>query len=320
MKGFKMVTWVTAAALIVAIGAAGPVAAENYKGFERGQALITCDELKTMVDAQDPNLVLIAVMKPVSFKLGYIPGSLNVWRSDYEPKADEPYPFGGMMLNRSEFESFARRLGVNNDSKIVLYDEKYDATRVWWAFYMYGKTDVRVLDGGMQAWKAAGYDTDMAMFNPSADETGNFVAKPRHAAMVASMSEVWQAKTDPEIQLWDTREPKEWSGEQLKKGAFRKGRIPWATFLNWKEFKASVGDEKNPTLFKDAAGVQAVVDKYGMDPAKRQIFYCQSGVRTTTEMFALYLLGWDVDKLGNYDGSWIEWSYYEENPLVADVG
>ena len=64
-----------------------------------------------------------------------------------------------MALNRARFQDFARRLGIDNDSQVVVYDEKYDATRLWWMFYLYGKTDVRVLDGGYQGWKAAGYDT-----------------------------------------------------------------------------------------------------------------------------------------------------------------
>ena len=320
MKRFKMVTWAAALALLVALGTARPVAAGNYKGFERGEALITAQQLKKMVDGKDSKLVLIAVMNPVTYKLGHIPTSLNVWRSDYEPKENEPFPFEGMILNRPDFERFARKLGINNDSKVVIYDDKYDATRLWWAFFIYGKTDVRILDGGYQGWKAEGYDSDMAVFNPSADETGNFVAKPRRATMIASMDDVWRAKTDPEIQLWDNREKKEWTGEELKKGAYRKGRIPWAQYFSWKDFKEPVGDEKNPTLFKDASAMREVVKKHGMDPNKMQIFYCQSGVRTTTLMFSLYLLGWDPDKLCNYDGSWIEWSYYAENPLVVDAG
>jgi len=320
MRPFKWVSWTCAIAVLVALAAGPAVAAGNYKGFERGEALISVEELNKMMTAKDSKLVLIAVIKPVSFKLGYIPGSLNVWRPDYEPEKGATYPFGGMMVNRAEFEKFARGLGVDNDSKIVVYDEKYDATRLWWAFYMYGKTDVRVLDGGYQAWKAAGYDTDSAIMSPSADKTGNFTAKSRHEALMASMDDVWRAKTDSEIQLWDTREKDEWTGEKLKKGAFRKGRIPWAEFLNWKEFKQPVAEGETPTLFKDAAGVKKVVKTYKMDPKNRHIFYCQSGVRTTTEMFALYLLGWDVDNLANYDGSWIEWSYHEKNPLETDQG
>jgi thiosulfate/3-mercaptopyruvate sulfurtransferase len=321
MKWFKLVSWATFAILLVAFGATGPAMANDmYKGFKRGDALISVEELHKLVEAKDPKLVVIGVLKGISYKAGHIPGSLNVWRPDYGSAKGETYPFGGMMVNRVEFEKFARGLGINNDSKVVVYDEKYDATRLWWAFYLYGKTDVRVLDGGYQAWKAAGYDVDMTLLNPSADKAGNFTAKPRREAVVASMDDVYRAKTDPEIQVWDTREKKEWTGEELKKGAFRKGRIPWATFLNWKEFKQPVAEGEQPTAFKDAKGVEAVVEKYGLKPEDRHIFYCQSGVRTTTEMFALYLIGWDVDNLANYDGSWIEWSYHEKNPLVTDAG
>jgi thiosulfate/3-mercaptopyruvate sulfurtransferase len=133
------------------------------------------------------------------------------------------------------------------------------------------------------------------------------------------MGDVWRAKEDAGVQLWDNREKKEWTGEELKKGAFRKGRIPWATFLSWKEFKKPVEGEEKPTLFKTAAEVADVLAKFKIDKNKEQIFYCQSGVRTTTPIFVLYMMGWPIEQLRNYDGSWIEWSYHEKNPLVADA-
>ena len=46
------------------------------------------------------------------------------------------------------------------------------------------------------------------------------------------------------------------TGEKLKGGAFRKGRIPWAKFLNWKEFKMPVAEGEAPTAFKTAAEIQ----------------------------------------------------------------
>lgn len=305
--------------LAVALLASSAVgAAEGYKGFARGDALITVEELKGLMDADDPKLVVVAVAKPESYKLGHIPGSLNVWRPDYEPAEGEPWPFGGMILDRATFQDFARGLGVDNDSKVVVYDEKYDATRLWWAFYMYGKTDVRVLDGGYQAWKAAGYDVDRSLFSATADELGDFTAAQPNEHLYASMDEVWLSKESGDYQLWDTRETNEWTGEKMKKGAFREGRIPWAKFQNWKEFKVAVEEGGAPTAFKTADGIQQVIDTFGMDQDKTQVFYCQSGVRTTTNMFALYLMGWDPEKLANYDGSWIQWSYFENNPVVDE--
>jgi thiosulfate/3-mercaptopyruvate sulfurtransferase len=291
--------------------------AEKYKGYERGDALISVQELKQLIDAKDPKLVVLAVANVAEYRLpGHIPGAVRVWRPDYEVPVGQKYPFEGMMLERAEFEAFARKLGINDDTKLVIYDHQYDATRVWWGFFLYGKV-ARVLDGGFQAWKAAGYDTDT--FAPAEPKPGTFTAKPADPKLTAVMDDVHKAKDNPNVQVWDTREKSEWTGAELKKGAFRKGRIPWATFFNWKEFKKPVAEGEPFTEFKTAADVQEVVKKYNVDRNKDNIFYCQSAVRTTTHIFALYMLGWDITKLRNYDGSWIEWSYHEKNPVVVDA-
>lgn len=318
MNARRLVTGTAVAALLFGLVVVSPaLAGKKYKGFERGDALITPEDLKAMMDAKDPKLVLIGVVKgglTGSFTRGHIPGAYSVWRPDYTAGKGNPYPFGGMMMNGTDFEKFARELGIDNDSKVVIYDEKYDATRLWWGFYLYGKTDVRILDGGYEAWKAAGYDTAMGTGAERGAKMGNFTAQPRRSQMVWGMDDVWRAKDNPDIQLWDTREPDEWTGEKLKRGAFRKGRIPWAEFLSWKDFRKKVND-KTPTEFRAAADVKKVMKKHGIDMNKDQVFYCQSGVRTTTHIFALYLMGMDMDRLHNYDGSWIEWSYHEKNPL-----
>jgi thiosulfate/3-mercaptopyruvate sulfurtransferase len=320
----KRSNWLNAAAaaiIVVGLMLSGPaIAGEKYKGFERGDALITPAELKALKDANDPKLVLIGVVKgglTGSFTMGHISGAYGVWRPDYTAKAGDEYPFGGMRMNQEAFQAFARSLGVDDDSKVVIYDEKYDATRLWWMFYMYGKTDVRILDGGYEAWKAADYDTEMGGGVDKGTKEGNFTAKAATPGMVWEMNKIAEAKECETTQLWDTREPDEWSGEKLKKGAFRKGRIPWATFLSWKEFRTKVND-KTPTEFRTAEEIQAVIDKFGIDKEKDQVFYCQSGVRTTTHIFSLYLMGWDMAKLHNYDGSWIEWSYNKDNPVTVD--
>ncbi len=289
---------------------------DRYKGFERAESLITVAELKRYRDNQSIDLVIIAVVRRIDYRMGHIPGSLRVWRSDYVDDNNKSYPAGGMILNREAFEKFARRLGVNNDSIVVIYDHELDATRLWWGFYLYGKRDIRVLDGGFQAWKKAGYHTDILA--PSKPKPGNFKAVQPMQGWSASMNDVWLTKSDRGFQLWDTRERDEWEGDKLMWGAYRKGRIPWAKFLNWREFKRPVVGGENPIEFKSAAEIQKVIEENGIDREKDQIFYCQVGVRSTVNMFALYLMGWDPTKLHNYDGSWAEWSYYEKNPAIIE--
>ena len=57
----------------------------------------------------------------------------------------------------------------------------------------------------------------------------------------------------------------------------------------------------------------------GADPKKDQYFYCQSVVRSTQGLFALYLSGWPLEKLHNYDSSWIGWSKDTDLPLEAGL-
>jgi thiosulfate/3-mercaptopyruvate sulfurtransferase len=234
---------------------------------------------------------------------------------DYELEIGQPYPFDGMLLEREGFQSFARGLGIDNDSKIVVYDEKYDATRVWWAFYLYGKTDVRVLDGGYRAWKSAGYATGMSLRRGKGERAGSFVARERRSGWVASMDDVRRGQASKRVRVWDTREPEEWSGAEKKGNARRAGRIPWAAFQSWREYRLEI--DGKPAGFKPASEIRQVIDTFKMSPRDDNIFYCHSGVRSTTGVFVLYLMGWDVDRLRNYDGSWLEWSYHQENPVLT---
>jgi len=305
------VSWVAATVLL-----AGPaIAGQKYKGFARGESLIPAQELKNLMEARDPKLVVLAVVEPVSYRVGHIPGSINVWRPDYELKVGEPYPFDGMLLERNGFQSFARGVGIDNDSKVVVYDEKYDATSVWWAFHLYGKTDVRVLDGGYPAWKAILPGTDTSLARARGDKTGNFVATQRRSGWLASMDDVRRAQAGKRVRVWDAREPEEWSGAEKKGSARRAGRIPWAAFQSWKEYRVEI--DGKPTGFKSAPEMRQVIKTFKMDPRDEHIFYCQSGVRSTTAVFALWLMGWDPDRLYNYEGSWLEWSYHSSNPVLT---
>lgn len=96
-----------------------------------------------------------------------------------------------------------QRVGVNPGSKVVLYDHKYDATRLWWAFYYYGKTDVRVLDGGIKAWKDAGYPTDLFSFKDPA--RGTWIAKITYPFMRVDTADILALRSlrmKPSFQLF----------------------------------------------------------------------------------------------------------------------
>ena len=303
-------------ALMLSLATAAPAAQQkvSYKGYPRGGALITPYELKKLIDAKDPKLVILAAENELEYRLGHIPGSLKVDRPDYEADPATQNGVTGNLLQAPGFTKLAQGLGINKDSKVVVYDTKYDATRLWWGFFYYGKTDVRVLDGGIKAWKDAGYETEVLASQPS--RKGNFVAKITYPGLRVSTPQVAALKDPAKGQLWDNRDDKEFCGEELKKGAYRKGRIPWGKQADWVIFKT----KGNTAEWLNAAEAKAVVNQLQVDPKKDQFFFCQSGVRSAQALFTFYLLGWDLKKLHNYDDSWIGWSKDSSLPIVTGCG
>lgn len=300
--------------LLVSIALVAAVqAAEKYKGYSRGEIFITAQEVNQLMQAKDPKLVVIAVASKTEYYSGHIPGAFHIWRPDYEA---DPKTQGGVTDNLIQPEGFTKLiqgLGVDPDSKVVVYDHKYDATRIWWAFYYYGKTDVRILDGGMAAWKKAGYTTDLVTGGKAA-RPGTWVAKLTYPAMRVDTPDIMVLKEQTNAQLWDVREDKEFCGNTIKEGAFRAGRIPWGVQADYVLVKM----KDNHSEWQAAAEVQKTMEKLGFDPNKHQYFYCQSGVRCTNWISTLYALGWPMDKLYNYDGSWIAWSMDDKLPIEKD--
>jgi len=286
----------------------------GYKGFPRGNTLITVQELKYLLDAGDPSLVVIAAEGSVGYRTGHIPGAYQLDRPDYEAPPDTQNGVKGNIIDAAGFTELARRIGINRDSTVVVYDAKYDATRLWWAFTYYGKDHVRVLDGGIKAWKEAGYPVEILAHDAPA-QPGNFVAAVALPHLRVDTADIAAIRHHPAAQLWDNRSIEEFTGEKQEKGAFRAGRIPGSRHCEWTLFKK----RENSAEWLPAAEVQRLLSKLGFNPEKEQYFYCQSGVRTTQVLFALYLSGWQLEKLHNYDSSWIGWSKDTSLPLEAGV-
>lgn len=278
----------------------GPLQAEQYKGFPRGHALVTAEEVKSMLDAPDLKPVVLGAVKRASWLLEHIPGSLHARPKDYADKA-------GVAVSRERFQEFARELGIDNDSIVVIYDERYAAARLWWLFHLYGKPDVRVLDGGLDAWKDAEYAVQRGP-GRSAGKTGNFVATPALTGWTSAVADVDRSLSDAGTHVWDARGEAEWDGSR-RIGGLPAGRIDGAQYIGWKVFRKA--SEGRPSEFRTAAEISALLAQEGFEPGDDHIFYCHSGVRAATPLFALYLMGFPVERLHLYDGSWIEWSQRE---------
>lgn len=243
---------------------------------------------------------LIDLRKPEEFKQGHIPEAQNVWRTDI---TDTNYPYGGMMPTQLHMELLLSSLGIETSDTIVIYDEKADcdAARLWWILKFYGHQNIKLLNGGLAAWKAKGEMLSERSYNLKITDY-KFHSEP-DSSLLAMFSFVQSIHTSTLV-LLDTRGEKEYSGETHKNGAAYPGHIKGAINLDW----AVAVDYDGTQKFLSAQELKARYAAIGIDGTKPVVTYCHSGVRSAHTLFVLTeLLGYRNIK--NYDGSWIEWSH-----------
>ena len=286
------------------------------QGPESGlQLLISATELAASLRGASPPVVIeLASPAELEQEPRRIPGSHRAWRPDYQRPVDETGGLDGIVPTASAFEGFVRSLGVSNSSEVVIVDRKYDATRLWWLFCLFGKANgVRLLDGGFTAWVSAGHP--ILDQTPTVPTRGSWVAGEPNAQMLATRSDVTSLSSEAAPRLWDVRSIEEHEGTTTLKGAARPGRIPWTSArVEWGLFRQDDGRWESPAriaqLANDALGTCR-------DDGHAHTFYCQSGVRTTQLIFGLTLAGWQPTQLRNYDGSWVEWSHLADDSEIC---
>lgn len=268
--------------------------------------LIEVDEL--LVIAEKPNVKILDFRKAKFYLEEHITGALNVWRTDIE---DTSYAYGGMMASKYQIEELFSELGIESNDTIVIYDDNglCDSARLWWLLQNYSFTNVKLFHGGIRDWKLKNGSVSKAI--PIVEETGFKLPKNSAMKYLVSKDEVLKYLTSNTIIL-DTRTTDEYSGKQQKKGAFKGGRIPNSKLIDWSTSVDYNGNKK----FKSLDELNAIYAQFG-SKEDTIIVYCHSGVRSAHTTFVLtQLLGYENVK--NYDGSWIEWSYFDELPFEKD--
>lgn len=248
---------------------------------------------------------LIDFRKPEQYADGHIPGALNLWRDAIE---NSSYSYGGMLADKTHMEKVLSDLGITNDHQLIIYDDQGlpEAARMWWALKHYGFPDVKLLNGGMQAWTEAGNATESEGVKPepanytfpSGPSLGKLITKEELFELISSKEQSYV--------LVDTRSKEEYTGTRWKAGAAKAGRIPTSVHLDWSEAIHFDGSKK----FKSLADLERIFDRLGVSKEDKIIVYCHSGVRSSHTYFVLTeLLGYK--NVFNYDGSWTEWSHTE---------
>lgn len=195
------------------------------------------------------------------------------------------------------------RLGITERTQVVGYDAAggaLAAARLWWLLRYMGHDAVAVLDGGWQAWQAAGLET-------SPGEEGvpwvEFRGEPRTEWLV-TVDRVPAAGL-----LVDARDPVRYRGESEPIDPVA-GHIPGAVNHFWQQNL----DETGRFLAPEALA-QRFAQTLGEHAPEEAVFYCGSGVTACHDLLAQAHAGLPVGRL--YAGSWSDWCRVPERPIAT---
>ncbi|HTS96718.1 MAG TPA: sulfurtransferase [Streptosporangiaceae bacterium] len=240
-----------------------------------------------------------------SYRAGHLPGAVYV---DLDADLAGPPGSGGRhpLPAAADFTAAMRRAGVRSGQPVVVYDDGDStiAARAWWTLAYFGHDQVRVLDGGLRAWTAAGQPV-------TTDEppvaAGDFTASAGHLPVLDAAGAAALARSGV---LLDARAPERYRGETEPVDRVA-GHIPGAVSAPTAGNVAADGRFRPPAELRERFARLGVSAGPGTGPAGA---YCGSGVTAAHEVLALALAGVPA---ALYVGSWSGWTADPGRPVAT---
>lgn len=210
---------------------------------------------------------------------------------------DQEATLPNTMPSPEYFEKEAQKIGINNESVIVIYDHHgvYSSPRGWWIFKAMGHENVVVLDGGFPAWKNA--NLPIAIQANYDGEAGNFKADYQ-SNLIKSADEVLENLGKKEVAILDARSNGRFHGTAPEPRVHLKsGHIPGSQNL------------PSSTIIKDGkllpeAELKKIYEAFDLEN-KEVIFSCGSGMTACVIALGAEIAGHHSKAI--FDGSWTEW-------------
>lgn len=210
--------------------------------------------------------------------------------------SDTSSPFPNTIPNELQFQLEARKLGINKDSVIVIYDNIgiYSSPRAWWLFRLFGHQNVYVLDGGLPEWVKEGHEITPQLLKT---EHGNFESLV-NSELVKTFDSIQHNIPFQNFKVIDARSKDRFEAkiEEPRKG-LRSGSIPKSENLPYTRVL------KNGKLISTLE-LNELFSPF-IETGKGLVFSCGSGV---TACILLLAYSETTEKNASiYDGSWTEW-------------
>jgi len=277
------------------------LAAEKISEYSRPDAVISVYDLNNILN--DANTVILDTrgrsyqVFAASYPAGHIPGAVPILHSEYTHPA-----FHERISTPPLIQKVLGDKGINNQKRIVIYGNDGLQARVYWMLKMYGcDNPVQLLDGGIEMWKTAGFQTT-GQLPPVTPAQFSFNPAKGDANIYTNLEEVVDSilNYNPNTIIVDARTGNE----------YLSGHIPCSVNIGTSDILN--GD----TTFKPMQELAAVFARKGVTPDKKVLVYSNNGVRSSLVWYVLHeLLAFPNVK--NYDGGFYEWV---ERELVIEYG
>jgi thiosulfate/3-mercaptopyruvate sulfurtransferase len=307
-KSKKVLVSAIALALLATTGLQPSIAAPK----NQARAVVNADWLEQNIDNPKVRIVEVST-EPGLYERGHIKNAAKiVWHTELVDTVNRD------IASAKNFQKLAQKIGISQDTTIVLYGDKNNWFAAWgaWLFNIYGAKDVRILDGGRVKWEKDGRALTTAV--PSFKQ-GNFTTRVADKSLRATLLQdvLPVAKKRVKADLIDIRGADEFSGKIFAAPGFqelavRAGHIPGAINVPWGQNVNADG------TFKTVAELKKLYADKGVDGKQNIITYCRIGERSSLTWFVLSeILGYNVK---NYDGSWTEYGNTVGVPINNPAG
>ncbi|WP_280271389.1 sulfurtransferase [Nocardia wallacei] len=284
-----------------------PVAPDSHPSFgshAHSHRLVTTEWLSANIGA--PGLKIVESNEDVLlYDIGHVPGAIKIdWRAELTD------PMARDVVDGARFAELMRAKGIERDDTVVVYGDKSNGTAAatLWVLDLFGHPDVRLLDGGRDAWISEERDTTFEVPDVGLGEYPVVERDDRSARVFLD-----EVRARLGQSLIDVRPAAEYRGELARitdrpeEQSLRAGHIPTAVNIPW---TAALGGDGR---FRSRAELDRIYA--AASEAPETIVYCRIGEHSAHTWFVLtYLLG--RENVRNYDGSWTEWSNAVRTPIV----
>jgi len=249
----------------------------------------------------DLNGLIIDARSAEAYAAGQIPGAISVSTYDYFVPNTKPE---GMRAFASQAAALYGAAGISLDTPLVVYDDDTGVrvARECWLLEYLGHRNVRLLHGGLNAWRQCGGPTSTQADSSTAQQ----FAIQHHSAGFVSADEITAELGHPKRVVIDVRDELEHDGLDQTACCERRGHVPGAVWIHWSEFLEQ-------GRFKPGEAIRALLQSRGIRADDELVPYCHRGARSANAYWALRLAGYA--QVRNYIGSWHEWSARPELPL-----